>query len=274
MKPAARDRYLDLLGAEARPPSSAALGALVAAHLARVPFENVSKLVRAARGLPPGLPAVDEFLDAAARDGAGGTCYLLASSFNGLLRALGYDARLAGAAMGAPDQHLVNVVRLDGRPYLVDVGYGAPLRAPLALDRDAPQRVASGGETYVLHPAAPASGFSRLDHVRGGAVVHGYEVDPRPRRLQEFAGVVAASFRPEAAFLGQLRAVRHGPERSVSLKDFSAGITEDGRTRALVLAGRTELLDFAAAELGLRPALVAAACDALAARGRPEFSAG
>jgi len=124
-----RTRYLALLGLDPEPPSLPALTQLVTAHLARFPFENVSKLVRLARGLPPGLPSLDEFLQGAARDGTGGTCYLQASSLNALLRALGYDATLAGADMNEPDVHLVNVVRLTGRPYLVDVGYAAPFFA-------------------------------------------------------------------------------------------------------------------------------------------------
>ena len=42
-------------------------------------------------------------------------------------------AALCGAAMSAPDMHAVNIVTADGRPWLVDVGYAAPLLEPQAL---------------------------------------------------------------------------------------------------------------------------------------------
>ena len=52
-------RYLKVLRLERRSPSVSALTEILTAHLARVPFENVSKLQRARRGLPPGLPSLD-----------------------------------------------------------------------------------------------------------------------------------------------------------------------------------------------------------------------
>jgi len=268
MTPAQRDRYLALLQLDPEPPSRDALERLVTAHLARFPFENVSKLLQAA----PGLPTLDAFLAGAARDGTGGTCYLLASSLNALLRELGYAATLAGADMDEPDVHLVNVVTLGGRPHLVDVGYGAPLFAPLPLDAAEPRSVTVGRETYRLHPPDPATGRSRLDHLRGGERIHGYTVNPTPRRLGEFARVVVDSFRATAGFMNRLRIVRHTPARSVSLRDFTVEITEDGAARTVEFAGRETLLAFCEDDLGLRRAVVAAACDALAARGHPEFA--
>ncbi|MFO7609955.1 MAG: arylamine N-acetyltransferase, partial [Candidatus Krumholzibacteriia bacterium] len=219
-----RATYLDQLRLDAEPPSLAALEALVTAHLARVPFENASKLAWAGRGLPPALPSLDEFLAGAVRDGTGGTCYLLNSALNALLRDLGYDAVLCGADMDRPDVHLVNVVRLDDRPYLVDVGYGAPLFRPLPLDEARPQHLARGSEAWVLHPADP-DGRHRLEQLRHGERVHGYVLDLRPRRLEEFTGVVADSFGAEAVFMNRLRLIRHTPARSVSLLDLSVVIT-------------------------------------------------
>ena len=272
MTPDLRTRYLALLGLDPEPPSVPALTRLVTAHLARFPFENVSKLVRAARGLPPGLPNIDEFLQGAARDGTGGTCYLQASCLNTLLRDLGYAATLAGADMDQPDVHLVNIVTLAGRPWLVDVGYGAPFFAPMPLDATEPVTVNLGRESYSLHPAAPGTGHSRLDHLRDGAIVHGYTVKRAPRRLEEFAAVVADSFRPESSFVNRLRIVRHTPERSVSLRDFSAEITAGTACRTVELAGRETLLAFSEVEFGIRRAVAAAACDALAARGHGAFA--
>lgn len=271
MTTAQRATYLDLLRLEAAPPSLAALESLVTAHLARFPFENATKLVRSGRGLPPALPSLDEFLAAAARDGTGGTCYRLNSALNALLRDLGYDAVLCGADMDRPDVHLVNVVRLKGRSFLVDVGYGAPLFVPLPLDETRPQHLARGVEAWVLHPA-DADGRHRLDHLRHGERAHGYAVTVRPRRLAEFAPVVADSFRAAADFMNRLRLIRHAPARSVSLLDLSVEIAEATGGHAFTLSGRRDLLDFAEVEFGLGRGVLAEACDVLVARGRAEFA--
>lgn len=235
-------RYRALLGVPELPRSLAGLGELITAQLYRFPFENLSKLIRHARGVPPVLDPLDEYLDRSEQLRLGGTCYACASHFNALLRHLGYDARLCGAAMSRPDVHAVNIVHLDAREYLIDVGYGAPLFAPLPLDAPVPAAVRLGPESFVLHPR-DAAGCSRLDHVRDGEIVHGYNVDPTPRDPDHFATVIAHSFRPDAEFLNRLRIVRHTPARSIALHNLRVTVTERGTVRERTLPGRDALRD-------------------------------
>jgi arylamine N-acetyltransferase len=98
-----------------RAPSLAALTELTAAHLTRVPFENVSKLLRFRQSGFCGIPTLAEFLDRIERHRLGGTCYSNNSHLNRLLEALGYQAFLCGADMKRPNVHVVNRVRLEGR---------------------------------------------------------------------------------------------------------------------------------------------------------------
>ena len=170
------DRYLALLGLEREPPSLEALTRITTAHLGRLPFENVSKLVRISRGFPntlvPWIPDMEEFLDASKREGTGGTCYRLNTAMHELLCSLGYDADVVAADMDKPDVHVLNVVHLDGWRYLVDVGFAAPFLEPLCLDREWPVRVHHGPEEYVLHPSRKATGNSSAGAPagrRGGA---------------------------------------------------------------------------------------------------------
>lgn len=69
------------------------------------------------------------------RGGRGGSCTLNNSFFSAVLRSLGYavvsgGARVAKAANGGPKDvfggldHMVNLVTIEGRRYLVDVGFG------------------------------------------------------------------------------------------------------------------------------------------------------
>jgi arylamine N-acetyltransferase len=167
--------------------------------------------------------------------------------------------------MAEPDVHAVNVVTADGGEFLVDVGYGAPLRAPLPLDSAAPVSVSLGPERWELHPR-DASGRSRLDHRRDGVVVHGYTVDPRPRRSEHFAAVIARSFRSDALFLNCLRILRHGPERSVSVRDREVTVITGGTVRATTLPSREALRDVVAVLLQIPEAVTDAALDALEER--------
>jgi arylamine N-acetyltransferase len=128
--------YLRLLGVSAREPNLSALKNLVRAQMMRVPFENISKLKWKHESGGAGIPDLKRYLRGIRDYNFGGTCYTNASHFHSLLAHLGYDVKLCGADMSQPDVHLVNVVRIDNREYLVDVGYAAPFLEPLPFDRD------------------------------------------------------------------------------------------------------------------------------------------
>jgi arylamine N-acetyltransferase len=97
--PGIYQRYLRLLGVEGVPYGLEGLRAVIRAHLLRVPFENVSKLLlfsREGRGRFFTLP---EFLDGIEHHDLGSTCYGANPYLAELLRALGYEADLHGANM-------------------------------------------------------------------------------------------------------------------------------------------------------------------------------
>ena len=56
------DKYLDLLGVEASSPSFEFLCRIVRAHLLRIPFENVSKLLYKKRGVDD-IPDLSTYLN-------------------------------------------------------------------------------------------------------------------------------------------------------------------------------------------------------------------
>ena len=231
MDPGRVARYLRILGVPPRPPGRDALFELVSAHLQRVPFENVSKLLRMKRSGLRGISDLDDFLDGIERFHLGGTCYANNHYLHRLLVALGYDADLCGADMSEPDVHLVVLVRLDGREFLVDGGYGAPFLEPLPRDLSHDLEIVLGRERYVLKPR-DGQGRSRLDLYRDGELRHGYLAKPGPRRIEEFAGVVAASFRPDATFLNQVTFMRFRPGRALVLQNRTLLTFEGASVRA------------------------------------------
>ncbi len=130
-----RARYLDRIGAAAPVRSDlAALAELTAAHLARVPFENLD--VQLGREPPA---TVDAIFAKVVDGGRGGWCFELNTLFGALLADLGYrvtrlkaDVRRSGDIADRAGNHLCLRIDLD-RPYLVDVGFGGSITAPIVI---------------------------------------------------------------------------------------------------------------------------------------------
>jgi N-hydroxyarylamine O-acetyltransferase len=234
-------RYLSALGVSLQKPSLEALRELVAAHLTRVPFENISKLYNRKRHGLTSLTPIELYLDGIERYHFGGTCYSNNFHFYTLLAALGYDVKLCGADMTNPDVHLVVIAAVDGHQYLVDGGYGAPFLAPLPRDLQTDYVVTLGRDRYVLKPQ-DARGGSRLEMYRDGQPKHGYLVNPKPRRIEEFAKVIADSFRPTATFLNALLLARFCAGRAVMIHNLTLVESQGNESAVQQLGSRAELV--------------------------------
>jgi arylamine N-acetyltransferase len=250
LSPAECSRYLQVLGVARREPSLAALAELTMAHVTRVPFENVSKLLRRRRSGFRGIPDLACFLDDVERFHLGGTCYSNNHHLHRLLAGLGYDVALCGADMTRPDVHIASLVRLEGREYLVDAGYGAPFLAPMPRDLDHDHEIALGSERYVLKPRDDA-GRSRLELHRNGNRTHGYLLKPAPRRIEEFERVIEDSFAPSATFMNALVVARFFPGRSLVLRNLSLIESEGAASRVRRLPAASDLPDAVEEHFGI-----------------------
>jgi len=130
-------------------PTADVLRALQVAHLAAVPFENLSIHAK-----EPIVLEDEALFDKVIRRRRGGFCYELNGLFAALLRALGFNvcmlsAEVAHAAGGfsPPFDHMTLMVTLAER-WLVDVGFGDSFREPLRLDERGEQT--QGGRAYQL----------------------------------------------------------------------------------------------------------------------------
>jgi N-hydroxyarylamine O-acetyltransferase len=128
------DRYLAMLGLEREQPSLEALGHITSRHR-RIPFENVSSLLRARRHLRQEVPPIDpeEQLSAWQSRRSGGICFEVADTLARLLAGLGYDAKAILCQISFPGSHQAILVQLAGRRFLVDAGNGAPFFEPIPL---------------------------------------------------------------------------------------------------------------------------------------------
>jgi N-hydroxyarylamine O-acetyltransferase len=175
--------YLARLGAP-RPPSldAGVLRDLHRAHLAAVPFENLSIHL----GEPISLDEAD-LIDKIVARRRGGFCYELNGAFAGLLECLGARVRRVAARVfgdegqaGPPFDHLALIVRLpDGTgPWLADVGFGSHSTYPLLAEARAGQ--ADPGGQFLLTGTPDGD----IDVTKDGQPQ--YRIEPRERALADF----------------------------------------------------------------------------------------
>lgn len=234
-------QYLGILEVARPDPSLAKLRELVTAHVTRIPFENISKLYyRRHLGLR-NIPDVRMYLDGIKTCHFGGTCYSNNYYFHLLLQSLGFDAKLCAADMRTPEVHAVNMITMDGREYLADTGYAAPLLDPIPRDLDIDYEIILGRDRYVLKPQ-DANGCSRLELYRGGTLRHGYLAKPEPRGLEDFNTVIAKSFSANATFLNSILLARFARGGSTVIHNFELIESEELRSSVQVLANLDELI--------------------------------
>lgn len=221
--PAIYRRYLQVLGVSYKKPDVSFLFDITKAHLTKIPFENVSKLYYRKNNDLTGLPDFDKYLGGIEHYHFGGTCYANNYYLHLLLKHLGFDVKLCGADMSQADVHLVNIVQVEEREFLVDVGYAAPFLKPFPLNENRDIILDWGRDKYRLRPGDP-HGRHRLEMYQEGVLKHGYLVNPAPRRIEEFVHVIADSFRDQATFMNSLLLVKFAENWSLRLNNLS--ITE------------------------------------------------
>jgi len=254
--------YLAILNIPPVAPSLEALRRLVTAHVTRIPFENISKLYYRKRLALMNLPDIRLYLDGIEKRHFGGTCYSNNCYFHLLLRSLGYEAKLCAADMRTPGVHALNMITIDGREYMADTGYAAPLLEPIPRDLAADYVVTLGRDRYVLRPQ-DANGCSRLDLYRDGVLRHGYLAKPASRRIEDFSQVIAGSFSANATFLNAILLARFYPGRSVVIHNLTAIESEEGISQVHELADRGELIALIEQHFSMPPEIVSEALDGL-----------
>jgi arylamine N-acetyltransferase len=220
---------------------------------ARIPYENLTKIIRKAerssvaeaRRRP--LEVVRDHLAL----GAGGTCFSLTATLLHLLRALGFRAEplLADRHYG-PDTHCALAVWIDGAPHLLDPGY--LVLSPVPLAGLSETRVATAFNEVILTPRADGTRID-LSTSQGG---------PRSRRLTfkaspadpgEFLRAWDESFGWEMMRYPLLTRVRGGSQ--LYLQEGRLQVRSREATACSEI-GPEELPARIASEFGLEPALV------------------
>ena len=124
------DAYLSRIGFDGKAePTFDCLKKLMSCHLAAVPFENLDVYHG---GIEPSLET-DAMFEKIVTNRRGGYCFELNGLFSKLLSAVGFDVSsraarvLSGRDFVPPRAHRVIVIKISGKSYFYDVGFGGPV---------------------------------------------------------------------------------------------------------------------------------------------------
>lgn len=233
-------KYINILGIQQKVPSLDYLKEMVTAHLTKIPFENVSKIYYHKTSGLRGLLDLDLYLEGIEKYNFGGTCYANNYYLYLLLKYIGYDVKLCGADMKNPDVHIVSVVKLGEKEYIVDCGFGAPFTEPMPRDLEQDYILEKVGVKYVIKPQ-DGKHFSRLVIYQNGDAKEGYIVKPEPRTISYFEQVINRSFDKEAVFLNALLLARFFPDSSIIIRNMKLSECRGTNVRTYDIKSRGQL---------------------------------
>ena len=261
-------RYLGILGWVGDP----GLHELVSSHLIKVPYENVSTLLRSAGAGATTLTPIDDFLEDIAERDLGGNGYSIPIHFASLLQFLDYDVELLGADIGGtPRAHAVCRVRSEDTDYLVDIGHGAPFYQPIPLDT-LPVLVPHGDVQYLIDRNGSGPGALEVTTLRAGAKVQTYVAKPPALGPEGFAPAIAQARAADARTLRTLRISRFFASRVLEIFDNHLVTTHHNITTVTPIRDIEELEAIVRDQLQLVRCPVRQAVDILRSRGVDIFA--
>jgi len=246
-------KYLSLLEVEKAEPSLALLKKIVKAHLIKVPFENISKLYYKQQGKNY-FPELPQYLDDIDMHNFGGTCYANNYYLYLLLEHLGFDIKLCGADMRQPDVHVISMVDINRREFVVDCGYAAPFLSPLPADLNEDYCINFGNEKYIIRPR-DESGRIKVEQYSDDKLQHWYAANTQPREIDDFSKVIADSYSNDAVFMNAIRITKFSESGSFVLKNLLYTETA-GSESATKKLSRDELPDFVSEKFDMPANLV------------------
>jgi len=211
------DKYLGLLEVDKSTPDFNLLKKVVRAHLIKIPFENISKLIFKKEGMNY-IPDLSTYLNGIENYNFGGTCYTNNYYLFLLLEHLGFEIKLCGADMKYPDVHIISIVRLENLEFIVDGGYAAPFFEPLPACLTNDYIINFGLEKYIVKPKDETD-RTRVEQYYEGKLQHWYTVKPEPRKIEDFDNVIRNSFSVDAVFMNAIRITRFSEKGAMILKN-------------------------------------------------------
>jgi N-hydroxyarylamine O-acetyltransferase len=251
-------------------PNHATLRAIMRAHVAAIPFENIDvQLRRPITGEP------DAFFAKLVDGGRGGWCFEQNGLLGWALEALGFDlTRVAGGVMRVAmgdvvlGNHLALIVKLD-EPWLADVGFGGSLAEPIPLAPGAHRHA-----PYDLMLAEAGDGYWRFEESAGGRPFSfDFRADPADMALLA-AQQSRLQVDPDSPFVQNLVVQRRIGDTHLTLRGRMFAVMDGGETRETLLGDADQLVATLRDRFGLHVPELAAHWPAICERHRTLFGDG
>jgi N-hydroxyarylamine O-acetyltransferase len=224
-------------------PNLQALRAIIAAHVATIPFENLDPFL----GISPALD-IASVQRKLVRDGRGGYCFEHNRLLSDVLRAIGFRVTDLAARVlwGQPEDaitartHMLLRVEADGKSWLADCGFGGNTpTGPLQLVPDIEQ--ATPHEPFRLIRRDDSDW--RVQVFADGEWMTLYRLDLQPQFPADYrVGNYWTSTNPDSHFVTGLTAARAPAGRRLTLRNRQfAEHTTDGATSKRTLATTAEI---------------------------------
>ena len=209
-------------------------------HVLAIPFETLD-----IQNQIPIILQVNLLYQKVIRDHRGGYCYELNVLFHHLLNLCGFDVNLVAGRLhhgsnryGREFEHLALVVNLNGRNWLVDVGYGDFSLVPLAI---APGEIQSDGRNwYQIIDPVMVDGEPYLGVAKWNASKQDFKIDYiftlTPRVLSDFHEMNEFhQTSPESHFARTLICTMPTPEGRITLINNKLIRKENGKRQVRII---------------------------------------
>lgn len=199
-----KDDYLAYLKVSEKEPTLEYLTELTTAHLNRVPFENISTFLQFQEYHQNDyLPQdTERFVNQMYKQHTGATCFVLNSSFDELLKALGFSSRYAMLGGG----HMALLVKMAGsdEEVYVDVGNGSPFFEPVHMETD-PENVSKFGNIEVmLRPEEEEGKYKYYRYANNKPMIWDFDTKIN-YEYDDFQPAIKDYFRPNGIFTKSIR---------------------------------------------------------------------
>ncbi|MCA8890609.1 MAG: arylamine N-acetyltransferase [Hyphomonas sp.] len=244
------------------------LRALSHLHPRAIPFENLDVQLKRPVSMAP-----EAVFDKLVTRRRGGWCYEMNGLLGWALGEIGFDVRrVEGGVMRevrgdeAFGNHLCLAVRLDGRDYLVDVGFGGSQTAPMVIARGSDAQVPFDLELVPLE-----NGYWRMVQYTLGKP---FSFDFHPDRCDEALladKCIWQQSNPESVFVQNLVAQKRTGDAHLTLRGRVFTRLESGAEETRLLQSGAELVDVLSDEFGIHEPEAEALWPAICARHEALF---
>ncbi len=196
------EKYLKHLGIKVMQPSVSFLNEIVKRQLSKVPYENISKIVRL-HEIGPSIPNLEEFVAGMVDKTYGGTCFVQNIYLNHILDYLGFKTNLIGIRRDGLLSHLSLRVNIEGANYFVDVGIMSSFSGPFRIDPSESFQKDIGNQRFVFSPKVDFENYN-LEIWRNGKMIREFESSSLAFTEQDLEIGVRKTFERSAMFMTTL----------------------------------------------------------------------